>query len=430
MRDTAALEDGALESLVGQVADEFLRRQQQGENPDVEEYTARYPDAAPLLRGVLASLRLIDKSAPPVAEEAAWGTLGDFRLLREIGRGGMGIVYEAEQISLNRRVALKVLPFAATLDERRLQRFKMEAQAAAQLHHPNIVPVYAVGCERDVHFYAMQFIDGQTLAAAIEERRGAAEMPAESLRSATTVLEAELPPRSAAYFRRAAEMGVQAADALDHAHQAGIIHRDIKPSNLLLDARGKLWITDFGLAHCQSEASLTVTGDLVGTLRYMSPEQARRPHAPRCPHRRIFAGRDAVRAADVAAGNGWQGSRGDSEQDRRRGAGRAAPAQQSHPARTGDHRANGAGQDARGALCHGSGTGRRFTAFSGRSAHSCSSTEPDPAVAQVGETASLAGGDGQPVRGLRRAVGRRVSNPAGTTPGCRRGCGDGAFASR
>ena len=280
MRDTAAPEEGALESLVGQVADEFLRRQQQGENPDVEEYTARYPDAAPLLRGVLASLRLIDKSAPPVAEEAAWGTLGDFRLLREIGRGGMGIVYEAEQISLNRRVALKVLPFAATLDERRLQRFKMEAQAAAQLHHPNIVPVYAVGCERDVHYYAMQFIDGQTLAAAIEERRGAAEMPAESLRSATTVLEAELPPRSAAYFRRAAEMGVQAADALDHAHQAGIIHRDIKPSNLLLDARGKLWITDFGLAHCQSEASLTVTGDLVGTLRYMSPEQARGGRTP------------------------------------------------------------------------------------------------------------------------------------------------------
>ena len=95
--------------------------------------------------------------------------LGDFRLIREVGRGGMGIVYEAEQISLNRRVALKVLPFAATMDPRHLQRFRNEAQAAACLHHPNIVPVYGVGCERGVHYYAMQFIDGQTLAQVIAE---------------------------------------------------------------------------------------------------------------------------------------------------------------------------------------------------------------------------------------------------------------------
>ncbi|HEY7315243.1 MAG TPA: tetratricopeptide repeat protein [Gemmataceae bacterium] len=280
MNDTAAPEDGALESLVGQVADEFLRRQQQGDNPDIEEYAARYPDAAPMLRGVLASLRLIDRSTPPDAEEAGPGTLGDFRPLREIGRGGMGIVYEAEQISLNRRVALKVLPLAATLDTRQLQRFKIEAQAAAQLHHPHIVPVYAVGCEGGVHYYAMQFIDGRTLSAAIEELQPqAGETPA-PLHSATTVLEPAPCPRGADYFRRVAEMGAQAADALDHAHQAGIIHRDIKPSNLLLDARDKLWITDFGLAHCQSEASLTVTGDLVGTLRYMSPEQARGGRTP------------------------------------------------------------------------------------------------------------------------------------------------------
>jgi serine/threonine protein kinase/Flp pilus assembly protein TadD len=272
MSDTAAPEDGALDSLVGQVADEFLHRQQQGENPDIEEYTARYPDAAPILRNVLASLRLIDQSAPPAAEEVVSGTLGDFHLLREVGRGGMGIVYEAEQLSLNRRVAVKVLPFAATLDERRLQRFKMEAQAAAQLQHRNIVPVFAVGCERGVHFYAMQFIEGRTLAEAIEVLR--------SRTDATSVPQGELCPHRADYFRRAAEMGEQVADALDHAHQAGIIHRDVKPSNLLLDTSGKLWITDFGLAHCQSEASLTTTGDLVGTLRYMSPEQARGGRTP------------------------------------------------------------------------------------------------------------------------------------------------------
>src|SRR4029078_10828063 len=98
--------------------------------------------------------------------------LGDFRILRELGRGGMGIVYEAEQISLNRKVALKVLPFADTMDPRHLQRFRNEAQAAACLHHPNIVPVHGVGCERGVHYYAMQLIDGRSLAAVIDELRG------------------------------------------------------------------------------------------------------------------------------------------------------------------------------------------------------------------------------------------------------------------
>src|SRR6266487_1541821 len=97
--------------------------------------------------------------------------LGDFRILREVGRGGMGVVYEAEQISLGRRVALKVLPFAAALDAKQLQRFKNEAQAAAHLHHQNIVPVYAVGCERGVHYYAMQFIEGRTLKALVVELR-------------------------------------------------------------------------------------------------------------------------------------------------------------------------------------------------------------------------------------------------------------------
>src|SRR5205823_13507468 len=99
------------------------------------------------------------------------GVLGDFRILRELGRGGMGIVYEAEQVSLGRRVALKVLPFAGALDARQLQRFKNEAQAAAHLQHQNIVPVYFVGCERGVHFYAMQFVEGQTLAALIRDMR-------------------------------------------------------------------------------------------------------------------------------------------------------------------------------------------------------------------------------------------------------------------
>src|SRR2546421_5369273 len=128
MKDSLVGEACSLESLVGRVADEFLRRQEAGERPDVEEYVARYPQAADVLRNVLASLRLLDASLPGVAEsgasgpgESAAGILGDFRILREVGRGGMGVVYEAEQVSLGRRVALKVLPFAATMDPKQLQ---------------------------------------------------------------------------------------------------------------------------------------------------------------------------------------------------------------------------------------------------------------------------------------------------------------------
>src|SRR5437899_510969 len=163
-------EDASLESLVARVADEFLERHKRGEQPDPAEYAAGHPHAATVLREVLAALKVVGLSSTaglaaasgaPGEEGPVAGTLGDFRILREIGRGGMGVVYEAEQISLRRRVALKVLPFAAVLDPRALQRFKNEAQAAASLHHASIVPVYAVGCERGVHYYAMQFIDGQ-----------------------------------------------------------------------------------------------------------------------------------------------------------------------------------------------------------------------------------------------------------------------------
>src|SRR5262249_58965555 len=112
----------------------------------------------------------------------------DFRIVREVGRGGMGVVYEAVQLSLGRRVALKVLPFAATLDARQLQRFKNEAQAAAHLHHQHIVPVHGVGCERGVHYYAMQFIDGQTLAALLEERRSRSEERGSKVKAASTAL--------------------------------------------------------------------------------------------------------------------------------------------------------------------------------------------------------------------------------------------------
>jgi serine/threonine protein kinase len=135
------------------------------------------------------------------------------------------------------------------------------------------VPVFAVGCERGVHYYAMQFIDGRTLAQIIQEQRRA-ESPGREPSWPHSGLSALGTTGDRARFRRIAELGIQAAEALEHAHRQGIMHRDIKPANLLLDIRGNLWITDFGLARLQDEAGLTLTGDVLGTLRYMSPEQA------------------------------------------------------------------------------------------------------------------------------------------------------------
>ncbi len=298
-----------------QAVEEYLAAHQAGRGPPRHEYLARYPEIAAILADCLDGLEFIQAAAPHLHEsvpipsdKSAAGDvqpeapLGDYRLVREIGRGGMGVVYEAVQMSLGRRVALKVLPFAATLDAKQLQRFKNEAQAAAHLHHQNIVPVYGVGCERGVHYYAMQFIDGQTVADLIHElrreagvnemtetaSRGAANAAAlqvtgpyvsahpaaDTTPRATEAVSTNPSSRSPAFFHTTARLGIQAAEALEHAHQLGVVHRDIKPANLLLDRRGDLWITDFGLAHCHSEAGLTMSGDLIGTLRYMSPEQA------------------------------------------------------------------------------------------------------------------------------------------------------------
>jgi hypothetical protein len=173
MSHTMPAESDLGEALLAEIADEFRARLGRGEQPDIEEYIGRYSQFAGVLRQLLPALAILRErnsasSGPdlPLAyPEPVTGCLGDYRLVREIGRGGMGIVYEAEQLSLGRRVAVKVLPFAAALDSKQLQRFKNEALAAAHLHHTNIVPVYAVGCERGVHFYAMQYIEGQTMAA-------------------------------------------------------------------------------------------------------------------------------------------------------------------------------------------------------------------------------------------------------------------------
>jgi tetratricopeptide (TPR) repeat protein len=270
-----------LEERLAEVLEEYLSELEAGLQPDREQLITAHPELAEALRASLDGLQFLHRAVaemtqsgglPPILGSLSQKQLGDYVIQREIGRGGMGVVYEAQQISLERQVALKVLPLAGLLDSRQITRFQKEARAAAQLHHPNIVPIYAVGCERGVHYYAMQYIEGQSVDAAIAYLRQA--QPGDANPSGTTRRLFFTSGRSGERYRAAAELAVQVAEALHHAHQYGIIHRDIKPSNLLLDQEGKVWVTDFGLARFQTDAGLTATGDVIGTLRYMSPEQA------------------------------------------------------------------------------------------------------------------------------------------------------------
>src|SRR5262249_4881961 len=269
--------------LYGEVTDAILAELHAGRNPDVAALAQRYPALAHELEAHVSQLAAILRCAfgRGESEDQLPRLLGDFLLLREVGRGGMGIVYEAEQCSLKRRVALKVLPSAALLEPRRLERFLNEAHAAAQLQHPHIVPVFAVGCEDGLHYYAMPLIEGRSLAAVIQDLRRPGDPPAPGqtapTRSVTEVPrpDASVPFAPASVRREAAlKWGVQAAEALQYAHEVGVIHRDIKPANLLVDERNEIWVTDFGLARLRGESDVTATGDVVGTLRYMSPEQA------------------------------------------------------------------------------------------------------------------------------------------------------------
>jgi hypothetical protein len=185
---------------------------------------------------------------------------GDFRIVREVGRGGMGVVCEAYQGSLNRHVALKFLP-----EHGDLSRFRREARAAARLHHTNIVPVFGIGEHEGRPYYVMQFIRGRGLDAVIEERKRLRVGGGEKAGEGATA-------KAPTDWRSVARIGMQVADALSYAHSQGVIHRDIKPSNLLIDDRGTVWVADFGLAKADDGPDLTRTGDLLGTVRYMPPE--------------------------------------------------------------------------------------------------------------------------------------------------------------
>ena len=330
------------------LAEEFLERHRRGERPSITEYAEVHPEWSDRIRSLFPTLMMMEglksgtrstggSSRSGAAEPEMPSQLGDFHIRREIGRGGMGVVYLAEQHSLGRLVALKVLAPEMMASPRTVERFRREAQAAAGLHHTNIVPVFGTGEDQGRHFYVMQFIEGQsldrvlgtlnpsvtvgqtgTLASGDGEREdpsspfalcSAEQVALHLLHGRVGSASTHLDPRVSAkdrtsdsingspgggrkpsvdssqpdagsvrnlgrrYWRNVAAVGMQAASAVHYAHHQGTLHRDIKPGNLMLGHTGTIWVTDFGLAKLAEQDDLTRPGDMIGTLRYMAPEQ-------------------------------------------------------------------------------------------------------------------------------------------------------------
>lgn len=300
---------GDADESVEALADQFLRELRTGRQPTVDDYAERFPRSADEIRRLFPMIAALEgwKCAreptllrESVPESAVIERLGKYRCLRRIGKGGMGIVLEGEQITTGRRVAIKVLRWRVAEDSTWRARFEQEARTASRLHHRSIVPVYEYGESQGIYYYVMPLVDGVSLDVIIDRFREGREVvyadeirrlhgPDTVIRSLSTEGDAEgtdtgpsVPEfrgsveksrrlrRTA--WRQIAKIGVQAAQALAYAHAHRTLHRDIKPGNLLLDADGVVWITDFGLARHVDEGELFATG-AAGTLRYMAPEQ-------------------------------------------------------------------------------------------------------------------------------------------------------------
>jgi serine/threonine protein kinase/WD40 repeat protein len=262
------------EQRLQEILHDYLRAVDAGQAPDRQDLLRRHPDFASDLTaffqdqsklshlaqsfvagrtaaftpGQPAATQSATRPAAPVPSPGTVRYFGDYELLSEIARGGMGVVYEARQVSLNRTVALKMILAGQLASANDVRRFHTEAEAAANLDHPHIVPIYEVGAHQGQHYFSMKLIEGGSLTQRVPE---VVQQPREAVRLVTAV-----------------------ARAVHYAHQRGILHRDLKPANVLLDTQGEPFVTDFGLAKRVEEQGMTRTGAVVGTPSYMSPEQA------------------------------------------------------------------------------------------------------------------------------------------------------------
>lgn len=305
------------QELLDSLVEEFTSRIRSGERPAVVEFADRHPALRTEIEELLTSVAMIEELKVQSSTSAnslklemkeilKLDRIGDYRILRELGRGGMGIVFEAVHESLGRRVAIKVMPNRTFDDEKYLERFKREAQTAAKLHHTNIVSVFGLGRVGEHHYYVMEFVDGECLSDILSEisgrsdantekfngvetlpqHRPQAEQPATNGEAKRVALSSNTGTIKHEYSRAraqrlqspreryswAARIGMQIADGLAYAHAMETLHRDIKPANLLVDRHETVWLTDFGLVKNLGKESITKTGDIIGTPQYMAPE--------------------------------------------------------------------------------------------------------------------------------------------------------------
>ncbi len=255
-----------LDESFSNVAEAFVLALRSGENPSIEEFAERFPKYASDIRDEFPLILMAEQLNAHVKKEtiapATPQVIGKYRITGEIGRGGMGRVYAATQEGLNRQVAIKVVNISGTEQCDSLIRFQREAKSAGKMNHPNIVPVYDYGIQDQLLYFVMPRIKGLDLSRIVDG------LSLERSRTSSRSLSMD--------WRMIAEVGAQVAGALSYAHSQGMVHRDIKPANLIMESNGRVWVTDFGLVkNTMGDQSISRTGDLIGTPRYMAPEQLR-----------------------------------------------------------------------------------------------------------------------------------------------------------